>query len=159
MYRGFIKVWRNILVSTFWKDLNSKQRDLALTCLLLAGHKESEWVWRGKVYKCMPGEFITSLEKLTAYCGKGVTVQNLKTNIVKLEKCHFLTNKSTKRGRLIKIMKWDTYQGEKRDTNKESNQQPQKNQPTESEISTTTKNVLLRIKEEGGKFPLPFFWK
>lgn len=138
---GWIKLHRKVLHSDMYKALNSKQRDVMMTCLLLANHSEKQWEYDGDIYKCLPGQFVTSLQKLADLCGKDVKVQSVRTALLKLEKWGFLTNKSTKQNRLVTICKWDTYQQEEEDTNKEVNRQLTNDQQRTNKRLTTNKNV------------------
>ena len=123
-----------------YKSLNSKQRDVMITCLLLANHEGKEWEWKGRIHKCMPGQFITSLKSLQESCAKDVTIQNIRCALNKLEKWGFLTNESTKTGRLITIVNWGKYQGKEEETNKAITKETAKNQQRTNKQLTTNKN-------------------
>ena len=120
-----------------YRALNSKQRDVMIQCLLLANHQGQEWEWNGEIYKCEPGQFITSLDSLKKVCGADVKTQSIRTALLKLEKWQFLTNQSTKTGRLITIINWDTYQGQEEKLTKNST----KSQQSTNKELTTNKNV------------------
>lgn len=137
---GWIKLHRKVLFSDMYRSLNSKQRDVMTTCLLLANHSENEWEFSGDIYKCKPGQFITSLQKIADFCGNDVKVQSVRTALLKLEKWGFLTNKSTRQNRLITICKWDTYQKKEDGSNKDANSQPTNDQQTSNKQLTTNKN-------------------
>lgn len=137
---GYIKLHRQILRSDTYKNLNSKHRDVLHICLLLANHQGNEWEWQGEIYRCEPGEFISSLQNIADFCAKDVRVQNVRTALLKLEKWGFLTNKSTKTGRLIKIDNWDKFQGSENKTNKETNKRLTKSQQSSNKELTTNKN-------------------
>ena len=141
MKNGYIKVWRKIQHSDMYKQLNSKQRDVLMQCLLLANHKKRQWNWGEKLFICEPGQFITSLSNLVKCCGRGTKVQSVRTSLLVLQKWQFLTCKSTKTGRLITICNWVTYQCSEVTTNKDSNRQPTKNQQRANKELTTNKNV------------------
>ncbi|MGM0437519.1 MAG: DnaD domain protein [Bacillota bacterium] len=135
--KGWIKLYRKIQESDMYQNLNSVQRDVMINCLLLANHKSKKWEWNGKIFKCKPGQFITSLSSLKDYCAKDVSIQNIRTAINKLEEWNFLTNKSTKTGRLITIINWGKYQGEDLELTKQSTN----NQQSTNKALTTNKNV------------------
>jgi hypothetical protein len=101
--------------------------------LLSANHKTNQWEWKGKLFKCKPGQFITSLKTLKKKCASNVTIQNIRTALIKLKTWQFLTNESTKTGRLITVLNWDAYQ----DIHKEDQQS---NQQTTNKQLTTNKN-------------------
>ncbi|MCK5615515.1 hypothetical protein KAR91_77340 [Candidatus Pacearchaeota archaeon] len=158
---GWIKLHRKIINSNLYKNLNSKQRDVMMQCLLLANHDDNEWEWQGSIHKCSPGQFITSLDSLAKRCANDVKVQSIRTALLKLEKWGFLTNKSTKTGRLISIVKWATYQIEEEDTNKGSNKEPTKSQQRVNKELTTNKNDKECSKNEKKKTVFSFedIWK
>lgn len=76
----------------------------------MSNHEEKEWEWKGEKFICQPGQIITSLEKIAQTAGKGISVQNVRTALIRFEKHEFLTNESTKQNRLITICKWSDYQ-------------------------------------------------
>jgi len=98
----------------------------------MVNHDTEEWEWQGKKYMCRPGQKITSLEKIRKECGKGISIQNIRTAFVRFEKLEFLTYESTKESRLVTVLNWELYQSV------ESNQQS--NQQTGNKDLTTNKN-------------------
>ena len=107
---GWVKIWRKTMQSQMYRSLTSAQRDVMMACLMLANHEEKEWEWGAQVFRCAPGQFITSLESLKENCAKDVSIKQIRGAIEKLEKWDFLANKSAKTGRLITINNWATYQ-------------------------------------------------
>ena len=138
---GWIKLHRKIQGSNMYKNLNAKQRDVLMQCLLLANHQENDWEWQDEIFRCKPGQFITSLQNLSKKCAHDVKVQSVRTALLKLEKWHFLTNESTKTGRLITVMNWHRYQNQDEETNKETNKELTKLQQSSNKALTTNKNV------------------
>ena len=131
---GWIKLHRELLDNDMWNNLNSDQRNVMITCLLLANHKPNQWQWEGKIFTLERGQFITSSLSLAQKCH--LTRQKIRTSLVKLERWGFLTNKSTKTGTLITIVNYGKYQDrENKLTNKLTN-----NQPTANQQLTTNKN-------------------
>jgi len=120
---GWVKLWRKLQYNEMYEILDSKQRDVMMQILMLADFKPSKWEWLGQVYETKEGQFITSLDSLKKNCAKDVSKQNIRTTLKKLEKWGFLTNESTKTGRLITIVKWDTYQSQEEPTNTVSNKE------------------------------------
>lgn len=110
MDKGWIKLHRKLNESDMYKGLNSVQRDVLIQCLLMANHTEKEWEWKGKIIKCQPGQFKTSLESIRKNCAKRTTIKMVRTALKKLEKWKFLANEGAKEGRIITICKWRTYQ-------------------------------------------------
>jgi len=140
MADGWIKLHRKLTQSQMYRNLNSKQRDVMMQCLLLANHRENEWEWGAETYCCKPGEFITSLENLRLNCAKDVSVQSIRTALLKLVKWGFLTDRSTKTGRLISVVNWALYQELDNKTNKDINKEPTKAQQRLNKELTTNKN-------------------
>ncbi|MFW5433284.1 hypothetical protein [Paenibacillus apiarius] len=146
--QGWIKLHRKILKSPLFKQLNSKQRDVMMTVLLLANHDSNTWEFKGQIYEVQPGQFITSLDSLQENCASDVSIQNIRTALLKLEKHGFLTNESTKKNRLITVVNWGFYQGCDVDANKDINSQPTNNQQTANKQLTTNKNVKNKENEK-----------
>ena len=138
--QGWIKLHRKLLESDMWKSFNSQYRDVCITCMLLANHKTSSWEWNGDIYDCKPGQFITSLKSLRQHCAKDVSIQHIRSALTKMVKWQFLTNQSTKTGRLITICKWDTYQNNESPINKAINKDLTKHQQSSNKALTTNKN-------------------
>lgn len=122
---GWIKLYRKTLESNMYKSMNSRQRDVMISCLLLANHEGKEWKWKTEIYKCDPGQFISSLSKIAKSCSKDVKIQSVRNALSILEKNDFLTNVATKTGRLITICNWEIYQGLKPEEEQRSEQSSQ----------------------------------
>ena len=140
MYDGWIKLHRILLEKAIWKTSTPEQKTIFITLLLMVFHDTNEWEWNGKKFITKPGQCVTSLEKIAKECGNGVTVQNVRTAIKRFEKYGFLTNESTKTGRLISICNWKEYQIKSESDNKEPNKDLTKRQQTANKELTTTKN-------------------
>lgn len=134
MHNGWIRIHRKILQSEMYKYLSSKQRDVMWQCLLLANHRPKEWIFEGELYRCEPGEFVTSLKNLKDYCAKDVSIQNIRTALLILEKWQFLTYRSTKKCRVVTLVNWAIYQ-----PCQQSDQQS--DQQTANKQLTTNKNI------------------
>lgn len=138
--RGWIKLHRELLNKTIWINSTPEQKTILITFLLMANHEPKQWEWQGKKYIVQSGEFITSLNEIVKRCGKGVTTQNVRTAIARFEKLKFLTNKSTKQNRLIKIENWGLYQGDENSPNKATNNHLTNASQTTNKRLTTNKN-------------------
>lgn len=106
----------------------------------MANHEGKEWEWQGEKYRCEAGQFITSLDNIKYKCGKDVKIQNIRTALKKFEKYEFLTNESTKTGRLITIVNWRVYQDTENKTNKATNKELTKHQQRANKELTPNKN-------------------
>lgn len=113
MEKGWITLHRMLLDKPIWIESTPEQKVVLITLLLMANHRQKEWEWQGEPYKAEPGQFITSLESIQKRCGKGISLQNIRTSIKRFEKYEFLTNRSTNKNRLITIVNWELYQEKK----------------------------------------------
>lgn len=138
MCQGWIKVHRELIKKPIWLKSTPEQKAILITILLMANHEESEWEWEGQKFKVQPGQFVTSLESIAK--AAGVSIQNVRTAILKFEKYEFLTNKSTKTGRLITIVNWNIYQSQDIENNKAINKEVTKTQQRPNKDLTTNKN-------------------
>lgn len=107
---GWIRLHRKITNSDMYCSLTATQRDVLIQCLLMANHKPSEWIYKGQLYRCDPGQFKTSLEELKKRCALGTTVKQLRGTLDKLRIWGFLASEGTKTGRVITILNWKVYQ-------------------------------------------------
>ncbi|QEZ70702.1 hypothetical protein D4A35_08370 [Paraclostridium bifermentans] len=99
----------------------------------MVNHKSNKWIFKGEEHEVKAGQVVTSLESIANMCAKDVSVQNVRTALLKFEKHGFLTNKSTNKNRLITIVNWELYQSE------EEKQQTKQQAPNKQ--LTTNKNV------------------
>jgi len=139
--QGYVKAYRKVLDSQMYKHLTSKQRDVFWTCIMLANHQTNEWEWGTEIFKCEPGQFVTSLNTIDELTANDVSTQNIRSALLRLERWQFLTNKSTKTGRLITIINWERYQDGYFKTNKDTNKELTKSQQRANKELTTIKNV------------------
>ncbi|MFW9972667.1 MAG: hypothetical protein ACFFDF_20950 [Candidatus Odinarchaeota archaeon] len=137
---GYIALHRELLGKPIWQKSTPEHKTVLIILLLMANHKEMEWEWQGNKFKVFPGQFITSLDGIKKACGKGITTQNIRSALKRFEKYEFLTDSTTKTGRLITILKWHTYQVDKIKTNKDSNKEVTKKQQRGNKEVTPNKN-------------------
>ena len=137
---GYICLHRCLLDKPIWKLSTPEQKTILITLLLMVNHEENEWEWKGEKFKVKPGQTVTSLDNIAKACGKGVSIQNIRTALVRFSKLGFLTNESTKTGRLITIINWDTYQTELVRANKETNSRLTKTQQRPNKDLTPNNN-------------------
>ncbi|MBL7575756.1 hypothetical protein SAMN00017477_1574 [Peptoniphilus asaccharolyticus DSM 20463] len=138
--KGWIKTYRELLDKSIWLDSTPEQKVILMTLLLMANHSYKEWEWKGEKYAAKPGQFITSLESIVKNCGKGISVQNVRTALKRFEKYGFLTNESTNQNRLITIVNWNFYQGKDEESNKHTNNHLTDRQQTPNNHLTPNKN-------------------
>lgn len=151
MSEGWIKLYRCLFNKAIWQNSTPEHKVILITLLGMANHKGKEWEWKGKQFKAEPGMLVTSLDSICTMCGKGISIQNVRSALNKFEKYEFLTQEVTKTGRLITIVNWGIYQGVieegNKDTNKEvtndqqsTNKEVTKSQQTGNKEVTTNKN-------------------
>lgn len=147
---GYFKVWRELFNKPIWLNSTPEQKTILMTVLGMANFRENEWEWSGNKFSIKPGQFITSLESIVKQSGKGITIQNVRTSLARFEKLEFLTNESTKTGRLITILNWELYQAHEEnltDQLTDSQQRPNKDLTNDQQRA----NKELTTKEEGNK--------
>ena len=137
---GWIKLHRVLLEKAIWKASTPEQKTIFITLLLMANHDLNEWEWKGKKFSIKSGQFITSLDGIKKKAGKNIKTQNIRSAIKRFEKYDFLTNESTKTGRLITICNWNRYQLILNDTNIEGNKEVTKSQQRGNKALTPNKN-------------------
>ena len=107
---GWIKLHRKLMDDAVWTSCTPEQKTIFITLLLMANHKEKEWVWKGQKFKAQPGQFVTSIDSIKKNAGRKISYKNVRTALDKFEKLGILANESTKTGRLITIVNWGKYQ-------------------------------------------------
>jgi len=85
MRQGWIRLYRGLLEHLLWQGGSAEQKTVMITLLLLANHSQNRWLWQGRPYTCKPGQMITSLASIAEKCGKGVSRQNVRTALKRLE--------------------------------------------------------------------------
>lgn len=145
MSSGWIKTYRELLDKPIWHESTPEQKSILITLMLMANSQETQWEWRGEPYTALPGQFVTSLEKIAAKAGKGITSRNVRTALNRFEKYGFLSNQSTNKNRLITIVNWGVYQSPPSETVKQTVKQQSGNSQATVKQQSTNKN--LRIKE------------
>lgn len=121
MNKGWIKLHRELLEKPIWYQSSPEQKVILITLLLMANHEERSYIFNGEKIVLKAGQIGTSLEKIAEKTNKQVTQQNIRTALKKFERLGFLTNESTKGGRLITIVNWGIYQDNELNHNKEAN--------------------------------------
>jgi hypothetical protein len=138
--QGWVKLHRTLLYKPIWLQSTPEQKTILITLILMANHNNNQWEWEGKKFTVRPGQFITSLNSIVKKCGKGISIQNVRSAIKRFVKLEFLTNESTKTGSLITIVNWGNYQEENTDGNKDTGKEVTKRQQRRIKEVTTNKN-------------------
>ena len=141
---GWIKIHRKFLD---WEWFNKSEAvHLFLYMVLKANHKDNKW--QGNDVK--RGQFISSLGNISS--ATGITIQQIRTILKKLEKTNEIIVKSTSQFTIVTICKYECYQDEEETTNKPTTN----HQQTTNKQSTTNKNVKNE-KNERSIFIEPTF--
>ena len=128
MINGYVKLHRSLTKWEWYTDANTLR--LFLHCLLMANHADVKF--RGVMIK--RGSFQTSFQMLSAETG--LSIQNIRTALNKLEVTGELTHQSTTKNSMIKVNNYDDYQSD----NKRTNKQLTNDQQTTNTPLTTNKN-------------------
>ena len=137
---GFIKLHRQLLDHPIWQTSTPEQKVILITLICMANHEPNRWEWGGEIFQVDRGQMVTSLDSIKTLCGKGISTQNIRTALVRFEKLGFLTNKSTKQGRLITIEKYSKWQDGEAQTNKGANKDLTKTSQRPNKDLTPNKN-------------------
>ena len=133
---GWIKIHRKFLD---WEWFNKSEAvHLFLYMVLKANHKDNKW--QGNDVK--RGQFISSLGNISS--ATGITIQQIRTILKKLEKTNEIKVKSTSQFTIVTICKYECYQDEEETTNKPITN----NQQTTNKQSTTNKNEKKKKNEK-----------
>lgn len=133
---GWIKIHRKFLD---WEWFNKSEAvHLFLYMVLKANHKDNKW--QGNDVK--RGQFISSLGNISS--ATGITIQQIRTILKKLEKTNEIKVKSTSQFTIVTICKYECYQDEEETTNKPITN----NQQTTNKQSTTNKNEKKEKNEK-----------
>lgn len=105
MSDGWIKLHRGMLNWEWYGDISTKT--LFLHLLLTANHKPMKW--RGLIIE--RGQKLTSRAKLKRETG--LTDKQIRTSLLRLKKTNEVAIEGAKKGSLITLCEYDTYQGTK----------------------------------------------
>lgn len=142
---GWISLHRKLLEKPIWLRSSPEQKCILITLLLMANHSEQEWEWKGERYTCMPGQMITSLEKIAKTAGAGISIKNVRSAIKRFEKYGFLANESTNRNRLITICNYEDYQDQESNERQAKRQAGGKQAATNNNVNNVNKKKKKNI--------------
>lgn len=128
MSYGWVKLHRQLLENPIFK--NDKIFRVFIYCLLKTSHAEHDQLVGDIIVPVKKGEFVSGRKSISS--STGLTEQNVRTALSKLEKLGILTIKPTNKFSLISISNWDKYQ--------QDNQQVTSKQPTSNQQVTTNNN-------------------
>jgi DNA-binding transcriptional MerR regulator len=125
---GWIKIHRKFLEWQWFEKTEAVH--LFIYLLLKANHKDLEW--QGITIK--RGQFVTSSNKISI--DTGISIQAIRTLLKKFENTNEIFVKSTNKFSIVTICKYDSYQ----DENDQANKQTTNKQQTNNKQLTTNKN-------------------
>ena len=105
---GWIKLYRCLLEDAVCQK--STYFHLWVTLLLMAAHKEHEFIFNNQIQKLNPGQLITGRKKLSKL--KKIPEATIGRMLKCLESGRKIEQKTFKRFRIITIINWSSYQSE-----------------------------------------------
>jgi len=139
---GFIKLYRGLLDWEFYDDHNTTR--LFVHLLIRANYRDKKW--QGIIVK--KGSLVTSLQQLSLETG--LTEQQIRTALTKLEKCQSINKQTTNRFTLLTIENYCIFQDENSNNSEEltTNQQTNNKQITTTKERKEGKNIKSLLKEK-----------
>jgi hypothetical protein len=115
---GAIWLHRKALESWLW-GLPAAQFKVAVTILMKANWKPGSLWSGGELIRIDRGELLTSLERL-ALATRTESVKTVRTTLSNLESAEFLARRAARKGQVISIINYDTYQASPNPTGTDS---------------------------------------
>ena len=140
---SWIKLHRSLLSWEWYDDHNATR---LLTHLLLSVNYEDK-KWKGQLIKA--GSMVLSWDTLATNIG--LSMQQLRTAMKKLESSGEVTRKATNKYQLVTLVKWHELQGKDAEDNKQTNRQPTNNQQANNRQVTPTKESKEEEELKEGK--------
>lgn len=100
---GYILLYKKLLENTFFNELTPASKVVMITILLMVNFKSEKWVHGGILYNIQPGQVVTSIKRIREKCGRGITIQNVRTALKIFENSNFLTIKTTNKNTLLTV--------------------------------------------------------
>ncbi|MHC4989024.1 MAG: hypothetical protein ACYTFX_11100 [Planctomycetota bacterium] len=105
---GWIKLYRCLLEDVVCQK--STYFHLWVTLLMMAAHKQREFIFNNQIHKLLPGQLITGRKKLSKLTGiRQSTVEDI---LRALENAGKIRQQKNTKFRVITITKWDDFQSE-----------------------------------------------
>lgn len=137
---GWIKLYRKF---SEWEWFNvSEMVHLFIYLLLNANHEEGNW--RGINIK--RGQILTGLNNLNEKTG--ISIRTLRTCLDRLEKTKEIDRQTTNKYSIITICNYESYQGEKLNSDKHNDKQTTSNRQATDKQPTTNNNKENKKNEE-----------
>lgn len=140
---GWIKLNKKILKWGWYSDVNVKITFLHL--LLVANYEEGEYLGQ----KIKRGQAVIGLKATSKKIG--ISIQNLRTALEKLEKSGEITRKSTNKFTLVTIENYNKYQGSETVSNNSTNKRLTNDQQTTNKRLTNDQQHLRNKEYKNNK--------
>lgn len=139
MGKRYIKLYEQILNWEWYKNPNAFR--IFIHCLLVANYADSKF----EGIDVKRGQLVTSLQSLAKQTS--LSIQQVRTSLAHLISTGELTSKAYSKYRIITVVKYNDYQQDNKDANKQStsNQQASNKQSTSNQQHN--KNTIKEIKE------------
>lgn len=142
---GAIWLHRAALDSWLW-GMPPKQFKIAITILLKANWKPGSGFNGGRAIRVDRGQCLTSLDSLAK--ASGCSKQSVRTALNNLQGADFLTRESTRRGLLITVTNYDSYQSRVETDSTVSNTTPTRQQHDANTTATPIEEGKKERREE-----------
>ena len=152
---GWIKLHRQLLTDKAW-ELPAKQKAIMIALLLSVNHESKSMPCKTGEITVNPGQLITTIPELARLSGSDISIQNVRTFLSQQSKSNFLTELPTELGRLISIVKWDTYNTNQKSSNRAPNRAKAKCQQSDPNVSYYIKERKNKQRKNKTTVELPF---
>lgn len=148
---GYIKLWRKSIDKGWLK--NHKLWTFWTYCLMMAAGIEGRKLKKYSQIALKRGQFIFGLKRASE--DTGLTYQNIRTCIAKLERWGNINKQSNNQFSIITILKYDSYNPLKEKSNKQTNLSLTNKQQTTNKRTNNNKEGIKESKEGKGILARP----
>lgn len=138
---NWFKVHREMVLSTIWSKSTPIQSKVLITLMSMVNFKERVYEFNGNPIVIQKGQVITSLQEIADRCGKGITINNVRSALRRFEKLGYVTRESTQQGSLITVSKYEEYESNILKGYKSNNIQSANQVQAEHKSDTTNKKL------------------
>ena len=149
MHRGYVKIWRKLEDSFFFKD--SQAVHLWVHILTSVNHKNKEFMFNNKKQICKKGSMVTGMNKLSE--NTGINKSKIKRILDMLESETLIETLRNNKFSIISVVNWEKYQ-----PSETQNETPVKRQRNASETPVKPNNNIKNEKKEEYSEDFESFW-
>ena len=143
---GYIKLHRKLLENPLMKK--PAWAWLWVVLLLMANHKDEEFIFNGEVVKLKSGQFLTGRKQLSIK--SGLPESTIEDILRFLESRQQIRQQKTSKHRIITIVKWGEYQSREKDFKKSDNNPTTIRQQADTyKNDKNDKNILANENSQG----------